>query len=241
MGLDCTSFSPLLCSLLWFLLYIFSCRSFFSATLQVFLINRCSVNSCNFGEPVGGGELMIFLLCHPGPHLTPQNLYSNQDFDRILSSLVSESAQILHLMVLEQLRYFLFPGVRSSWQTPHVTLEKDCRSTDCIYLWWHCRIFPQYNLDSISSVGLGVKWGEVLEISTMIADGSLLLSNIWLKKKKKKGIKAAWYHRELSFSSWSVNQYHRSLLFNPLTASPTPMASDLANSFGNCIHFAVDV
>ena len=28
-----------------------------SASLQVIIINSCSVNSCNFGVPVGGGEV----------------------------------------------------------------------------------------------------------------------------------------------------------------------------------------
>ena len=31
---------------------------------MVFLIDSCSVNSCIFGVPVGGGELRVFLLCH---------------------------------------------------------------------------------------------------------------------------------------------------------------------------------
>ena len=145
-------------------------------------------------------------------------------------------------MDLEQLRYFLFPGVRSSWQMPHVTLGEDWCSTDYMYLWWHYRIFPQYNIDSTSSVCLGLP-----SLKMGWRPGNFHYDGWWQPSafqhliKKKKVIKAAWYHRELSFSSWSVNHYHRSLLFYPLTTSPTEMASDLANSFGNYNHFAVDV
>ena len=32
----------------------------FSAGLLIFLINSYSVNSCNFGVPLGGGELRVF-------------------------------------------------------------------------------------------------------------------------------------------------------------------------------------
>ena len=41
---------------LWFLLHVFSCRSF--------LIDGCSINSCNFVVPLKGGELRVFLLHH---------------------------------------------------------------------------------------------------------------------------------------------------------------------------------
>ena len=39
----------------------------FSASLQVTLIDSFSVSSCDFGVPMGGGELRVFLLCHLGP------------------------------------------------------------------------------------------------------------------------------------------------------------------------------
>ena len=52
LGLDDTTFLPLLPALLWFL-YIFSCaKSSFS--IQSFLIDSCSVNNCNLGVLVGG-------------------------------------------------------------------------------------------------------------------------------------------------------------------------------------------
>ena len=41
---------------LWFLLNIFSCRSF--------LVDGCSINSCNFVVPMKGGEVRVFLLHH---------------------------------------------------------------------------------------------------------------------------------------------------------------------------------
>ena len=28
-------------------------------------LNSCSVGCCNFGVPMGGDELRVFLLCHP--------------------------------------------------------------------------------------------------------------------------------------------------------------------------------
>ena len=46
-----------------FLLHIFSLE-IFSSSLQVVLIEEVSINSCNFGVPVGGGEYRPFLLCH---------------------------------------------------------------------------------------------------------------------------------------------------------------------------------
>ena len=54
--------------------YLSYCGSFFislvwktfSASLQVVLIDSCSINSCNLGVPMGGGKLRVFLLCHLG-------------------------------------------------------------------------------------------------------------------------------------------------------------------------------
>ena len=63
-GLDYTAILPLLPISLWFLLYIFCCRTFFSGRFCFFLIYRCSRNSCNFGVPMRGDELRMFLLCH---------------------------------------------------------------------------------------------------------------------------------------------------------------------------------
>lgn len=37
-----------------------------SASVQIFLINSCLANSCNFGIPMGEGELRVFLLYHLG-------------------------------------------------------------------------------------------------------------------------------------------------------------------------------
>ena len=53
-GLDHTASPSFLLVSLWFLLYIFSCRKSF---LLVVFIDSCSVNSCNFGVPVGGLDL----------------------------------------------------------------------------------------------------------------------------------------------------------------------------------------
>ena len=36
----------------------------FSTRLQVIFIDSCSVSTCNFGVPVGGGEFRVFLLCY---------------------------------------------------------------------------------------------------------------------------------------------------------------------------------
>ena len=47
---------------LWFLLDIFTCRGYFLLIFWSFSFN-CSVNSCNFGVPLRGGELRVFLLC----------------------------------------------------------------------------------------------------------------------------------------------------------------------------------
>ena len=51
MVLDYTTSLPLLPAS-WFLLSIFTCGRYFSASLQAFLTNSCSVNSYNFGVPV---------------------------------------------------------------------------------------------------------------------------------------------------------------------------------------------
>ena len=37
----------------------------FSASLQI-IVGSCSISGCNFGVPIGGGELRVFLLCHLG-------------------------------------------------------------------------------------------------------------------------------------------------------------------------------
>ena len=50
--------------------FIYNCRKIFSVTLPVFCINSCSANNCNFGVPVRGRELRVFLFCHLG-HLFP--------------------------------------------------------------------------------------------------------------------------------------------------------------------------
>lgn len=51
---------PLLPISFWLLLYIFTCEIFFSASLQVTVINSFSVKSCNVGVPMGD-ELRVFL------------------------------------------------------------------------------------------------------------------------------------------------------------------------------------
>ena len=47
-------------------LYVYL-QKIFSAGLYVILRVSCSVNICNFGVPMGGGELRVFLLCHLDP------------------------------------------------------------------------------------------------------------------------------------------------------------------------------
>ena len=66
MGLDCSGSLFLLSVSYWLLIYIFRFRRFFCVFLQGNFMDSCSVNSCNFGMPVGGGELRVFLLCHLG-------------------------------------------------------------------------------------------------------------------------------------------------------------------------------
>ena len=58
---------------LWLFLYIFSCGKMFAASLQVVLVDRCSVNCCDFGVPVRVEEFRVFLL-HCLGHLS--NLFS---------------------------------------------------------------------------------------------------------------------------------------------------------------------
>ena len=52
---------------LWFL-YIFSCRNFFFPNISMFMINKCSVNTCNFHAYVDRGECKHLLsLLHKFP------------------------------------------------------------------------------------------------------------------------------------------------------------------------------
>ena len=66
-GLSYTA-TVLLLSVLWFFLYVFSCR-------RIFLVgsslshNSFSVKSCHFGVPMRGSGLRVFLLCHLGNSL----------------------------------------------------------------------------------------------------------------------------------------------------------------------------
>ena len=53
-----TAFLPFLPILLWFF--------FFYIFIQIILIDSCTVRSCDFDVPMGGGELRVFLLCHLG-------------------------------------------------------------------------------------------------------------------------------------------------------------------------------
>ena len=48
------------------------------SSLQVTLIDSCSVNSCNFDMPFKGGEPGVFLLCHLGH--TFLNMFSSHVF-----------------------------------------------------------------------------------------------------------------------------------------------------------------
>ena len=58
LGLDCLLSLPFL-PVLWLFMSLVVDGLF--ASLQIILINICSVNSsCNFSMPVGGGELRIF-------------------------------------------------------------------------------------------------------------------------------------------------------------------------------------
>ena len=53
---------------LWLFLYIFSCGKMFAASLQVVLVDRCSVNCCDFGvswEKVGSGSSYSAFLATP--------------------------------------------------------------------------------------------------------------------------------------------------------------------------------
>ena len=52
-NLDYMMSPPLLPFFLWFLLFNFSYGKIFSASVQLILINSFSVNSCNFGVPMG--------------------------------------------------------------------------------------------------------------------------------------------------------------------------------------------
>ena len=63
-SLDYSPSPPLLPIFLCFFLFSFSFIIY--ASLQVILINSCSVNSCNFGVPLGGVVLKVFLLHHLG-------------------------------------------------------------------------------------------------------------------------------------------------------------------------------
>ena len=47
----------------------------FSSCLQIVLINSCSVNSCDLGVPLEGGELKVFLHCHLG-HTFPVEFFT---------------------------------------------------------------------------------------------------------------------------------------------------------------------
>ena len=64
-GLDYIAILPLLLILLWFLLYVFSCRTSFLIDSSFSSIS-CSGDSCDFGVPVREGELRVFLPCHLG-------------------------------------------------------------------------------------------------------------------------------------------------------------------------------
>ena len=74
-GPDSAMSPPILHSLLWSLLYIFGCKKKKkkkkSVSLQVFLMDGGSVNSCNLCVPVRGGEFRVFLLLHLD-HLFPE-------------------------------------------------------------------------------------------------------------------------------------------------------------------------
>ena len=58
--------SPFHLPVVWFLLYIFSCRR---ALLLVF-IGRCCINSCDSGVSRKAGNFRVFLLHHLGPGST---------------------------------------------------------------------------------------------------------------------------------------------------------------------------
>ena len=77
MGLDYIMTLLILPVSLWFLLYIFSCRRYF----LIFFIDGCSITTCNFGVPVRGGELRVFLLCHLGRYPGMKFLEITTDLD----------------------------------------------------------------------------------------------------------------------------------------------------------------
>ena len=65
MDFDSITCLPLLLVSLFPSLYILLWK-IFPASLQVIILDSCSVNSCNFGVLVGDEELRVFLLCHLG-------------------------------------------------------------------------------------------------------------------------------------------------------------------------------
>ena len=78
-GLNFTASLSLLPISLWFLLYIYSLGTFFSS-LQVIFTDSCSVNSCNFGVPEGGGDFKIFLPLHLDQDFCPLKIYLFKTF-----------------------------------------------------------------------------------------------------------------------------------------------------------------
>lgn len=66
MGLDYTTLIPFLPVLLRFLLYIFGCGRAFLTGSSLFLVDSCSVIVlfCDFGVPMRGSKLRLFLFCH---------------------------------------------------------------------------------------------------------------------------------------------------------------------------------
>ena len=67
----------------WFLLCIFSCKRLFWGYVLIFFIDSCSLNSCNFGVPMRGGELRVFLPCHLCLYLCYLLFKANQKGGRV--------------------------------------------------------------------------------------------------------------------------------------------------------------
>ena len=142
-GLDCTMSPPFLAILLWFLLYIFSCR-------RSFLIDsslphqQYSVNS-NFDVSMGRGELRVFLLCHLG-HSQSCILYYAILYKKFQHPWIWVSCR--------------GPGTNSPWMIQRDNcIEKIDYHDNSSYIICNCCVFVIANLPAVISGLSTFTWG----------------------------------------------------------------------------------
>lgn len=143
--------------------------------IQVFLINGCSLNSCNVDVPRKGGELMLFLLCHLGSGVLLSSFKCKQNIRNCVGvpcwQQVDQKSFILCVKFI-QLRY----------------VQISCWTLFCLCLWGkisidlmdYVKMMARPFLDGNHLIHSGPEWNKKVEGHWLFRNMNLILPSVLL-------------------------------------------------------------